>query len=71
MTNEMQTQMELGFSGNRPATRIARREQRRNRAAWWFNQMRRVVDSAIDWEPVNDFQPEQTWLPGALRHHQG
>ena len=60
-------QMELGFvngSRLRPATR---RQRRLQRAAWWFNQMRQVVDHALDWHGAPDAPPEQTWLPGTRR----
>jgi hypothetical protein len=56
-------QMELGLAGANRCPRAARRERRLNRAHWWFDQMRQVVDRAIDWEPAPRFQPEQIWLP--------
>jgi hypothetical protein len=59
--------MELGFSGVKPATRIARRENHLARAAWWFNKMRAVVNGAMDWPPAGQPPPQQGWLPGAYR----
>lgn len=47
MRNE---QMELGFNGNL-ACRRAGINDRQNRAAWWFRQMRLAVDSTLDWHP--------------------
>jgi hypothetical protein len=37
------------------------------RAAWWFAQMRRLVNSAIDWEAAPEPRPAQSWLE--LSHH--
>lgn len=39
------------------------RQRRVSRARWWFNQMRRVVDEAIEWRPANQARPEQIHLP--------
>ncbi|MDA7628409.1 hypothetical protein N8843_07190 [Verrucomicrobia bacterium] len=48
-------QLELGLSQQRNASfRFRHRSQRRlQRASWWFDQMRRAVDSAEDWQ-AND-----------------
>jgi hypothetical protein len=32
------------------------------RANWWFDQMRQVVDRAFDWQPAPRFQTEQILL---------
>ncbi len=61
----MNEQMELGFDGANRCPRVVQRERRLNRAHWWFDQMRQVVERAIDWEPAPRFRPEQIWLPGA------
>jgi hypothetical protein len=56
-------QMELGFNGNvsvRP-----NQPSRVSRARWWFEQMRQVVDRAIDWQPNGPGRPEQTWFAEA------
>jgi len=66
MLNE---QMELGIEGANRCPRVVQRERRNNRALWWFDQMRQVVERAIDWEPAPRFQPEQIWLPGADRQN--
>lgn len=63
-------QLELGFSGGKPAGRIARRENRMARAAWWFNKMRAVVNGAMDWPSAGQPRPQQAWLPGAYRQVQ-
>jgi hypothetical protein len=64
-----QQQMELGLAGSNRCPRVVRRERRRHQANWWFDQMRQVVERAMDWEPAPRFQPEQTWLPETGKHH--
>ena len=56
--------MELGLAGANQCPRVARRERRLNQAHWWFDQMRQVVEQAMDWEPAPRFQPEQLGLLG-------
>ena len=48
-------QLELGLSQQRNTScRFRHRSQRRlQRASWWFDQMRRAVDSADEWQ-TND-----------------
>jgi hypothetical protein len=55
-------QMELTL--NAKATRLGRqaRQKRRQRAQWWFGQMRRVVDAAMEWRPGPEARPEQVYL---------
>lgn len=58
---DMTTQMELTLNANkmrRRATRLRRRE----RANWWFAQMRTVVDAAVDWRPAPASKPQQVYL---------
>jgi len=69
-TNNPNGQLELGLNGVRHATRIARRENRMARAAWWFGRMREAVNGAMDWSTTNPPRPEQTFLPGAYRQVQ-
>jgi len=64
MTNQ---QMELGIGGAEPMVAGTRRQRRMTRAAWWFAHMRQIVDRAMDWTPVGEPRPEQTWLPGTQR----
>ena len=66
-----QKQMELGLAGANRCPRVARRERRLNRANWWFDQMRQVVDQAMDWPAPPRFQPEQTWLEQAAGVQRG
>jgi hypothetical protein len=51
-------QLELGFKG----AAIPRRQKKINRARWWFAQMRRAVDNALEWQPEPPVRPEQTWF---------
>ena len=67
MNNDNSGQLELGLQGARRVTRIARRENRMARAAWWFGKMREVVSGAVDWHSLNQPRPEQVLLPGAYR----
>jgi hypothetical protein len=46
------------------------RKSNRTRAAWWFAQMRRIVDQAIAWQPAPPARPEQIWLPDDRRQPQ-
>jgi hypothetical protein len=60
-------QMELGLNAKtRRLAQIARR-QRRQRAQWWFVQMRRVVDAAMEWRPQPQGRPEQVYLELAAK----
>jgi hypothetical protein len=67
MMNETIEQMELDLAGRNTCPRVVRRERGLNRARWWFDRMRQVVEQSMDWEPAPRFQPEQIWLPGADR----
>jgi hypothetical protein len=64
MTNE---QMELGLGAGKTQQSPTRRSSRATRAAWWFAQMRHVVQSAVDWPPAPEPPHEQVWFPGARR----
>jgi hypothetical protein len=64
MSNE---QLELGFNATKTITTPRRRQSRTARAAWWFSQMRRIVNQAIDWEATPEPRPEQPWL--SFPHH--
>jgi hypothetical protein len=44
---------------------------RLSRAQWWFEQMRRVVDHAINWQPAPPARPEQIWFAGPPRQNHG
>jgi len=44
------------------------RQRRASRARWWFSQMRRVVDEAVEWTPAPAVRPEQSKLPLTRGH---
>jgi hypothetical protein len=67
MTNTTNEQLELGFNGIKLLASGAQPESRTARAAWWFAQMREVVERAMDWSIVGEPRPEQIWIPGATR----
>jgi len=64
MSNE---QMELGFGSATALRHRPRRQGRRERAAWWFGQMRALLDRVPEWCPTPPARPEQPCLPGTLR----
>ena len=66
-----QKQMELELAGANRCPRVAQRKQRLNRANWWFDQMRQVVDRAFEWDPAPRFQPDQIWLTEAQKQNRG
>ena len=61
--NEITTnQMELRLNANAVRKGRATRIRRRQRAQWWFAQMRTVVESAMDWRPAPQARPEQVHM---------
>ena len=44
-------QMELGLKAKQARQRAREKQRRQQRAQWWFAQMRRVVDGALEWKP--------------------
>ena len=61
----MKHQMELTLAAPAPAPayrRAHRRQRRMPSAHWWFDQMRKAVDEAMDWQPAPPARPEQTRL---------
>ncbi len=54
-------QMELGFE-QQPLAAASRNAHPPTRAQWWFKQMRRVVDIAMEWRPAPAGRPEQSYL---------
>ena len=60
-------QLDLGLGGRGATTACARSSLRRRqvlmaRAKFFFDEMRRVVDSAVEWKPTPPARPEQTAL---------
>ncbi len=62
--NDHRAQLDLSFNGATACARPAyhRRQMLRSRATWWFQQMRRAVDSAVEWRPAPQGRPEQGTL---------
>jgi hypothetical protein len=60
-------QMELSLSAKSHRRARQARRQRRERAQWWFAQMRRAVDVAMDWRPESEGRPAQVYLPLATK----
>jgi hypothetical protein len=46
-------QMELSLSTKAPGQVRRPKRARHSHAAWWFNRMRQLVDSATDWPPLS------------------
>jgi hypothetical protein len=59
-TNE---QMELEMGKAQTCRSVKRPQRRLSRANWWFQQMREVVDRAVDWQPAPPARPEQIYFP--------
>jgi hypothetical protein len=56
-------QLELGLDKGLFLCPPAQQKQHRTqRAQWWFRQMRRVVNMAIEWRPAPPARPEQAYL---------
>ncbi|MHC1768509.1 MAG: hypothetical protein AB9869_30235 [Verrucomicrobiia bacterium] len=60
--NTVQPQMELGFGTALSRRAPGRRSRRLRSARWWFDQMRQVVDQALERQPKNAGRPEQIYL---------
>jgi len=60
-----QKQLELSLAGAQSCPRATSSQRRVNRANWWFDQMRQVVDRAFEWEPTPRFQARQILLGAA------
>ncbi len=63
MQNMNSQQLEISLTSRYRRGRRASRPCRVQRARWWFSQMRRVVDQAVDWTPSATVRTEQTHLP--------
>jgi hypothetical protein len=55
-------QMELSLAGKTARRGRQARQNRRQRAKWWFARMRNVVDSAMEWRPAPPARPEQVYM---------
>ena len=56
------TQLEFGMRNQIRNQYRNIRGDRRKRAAWWFTQMRRVVDLTLPPQPIAAPRPEQTYM---------
>lgn len=56
-------QLEMGLEGNVKTNCRPRGAQPQKRAQWWFNQMRVLVNRAVDWNPAPPARPEQIYFP--------
>jgi hypothetical protein len=59
MKSNDQMEMSLEGKASQCPRRPYRSRERRQRAQWWFNQMRMVVDAAIDWKAGGPAQPAE------------
>jgi hypothetical protein len=66
-SNPAAPQLELCLAGSFPCQSPSARRRRLNRANWWFQRMRQLVDRACDWQPAPEPRPEQIWFPNAHR----
>jgi hypothetical protein len=67
MKTIIDSQLELGFQNACPVLAASHPQKRLNRANWWFNRMRHIVDRAFDWKPAPTPRPEQIWLESVTR----
>jgi hypothetical protein len=63
MSKNEQKQMELGIEKVRNCPSTQRPQRRMSRANWWFQQMREVVDRAVDWQSAPPARPQQIYFP--------
>ncbi|HAV61196.1 MAG TPA: hypothetical protein DCY13_02385 [Verrucomicrobiales bacterium] len=61
MNQSASPQLEFALKGKSLPRRRKRPSQRRQRAFWWFREMHRVVDEAID-RVADPATPRQQWL---------
>jgi hypothetical protein len=55
-------QMELTLTGKPMRRSRQARQNRRQRAQWWFARMRQVVEGAMEWRPAPVARPEQVYM---------
>ena len=44
-------QLQFSLKAKQVRSTARQKQQRQQRAQWWFAQMRRVVDTAMEWKP--------------------
>jgi hypothetical protein len=67
MNRDAIRQMELRLDAKMLRAARHGRRQRRQGAQWWFGQMRRVVNAAIEWRPSPPARPAQVYLELAAK----
>ena len=55
-------QMEMTLDARSRRRARKDRRPRRQRAQWWFGQMRRGVGTAMEWRPETPARPSQVYL---------
>lgn len=63
LMKKQQLEITLPASQAVPRCRPHVRRRRPASARWWFDQMRRAVDQAMDWSPAPSARAEQAHLP--------
>jgi hypothetical protein len=58
----MKPQLELSLEKPAALHPHVRQHRRRQRARWWFDRMRQVVDRALDRRPASEPKPEQIYF---------
>jgi len=62
MKDEANGQIELSFEVVSAAPMMVWEPRRRERARWWFGQMRQTVDRALEWGAGRAPRAEQTYF---------
>lgn len=63
LMKKQQLEITLPIFKAAPRCRPQLRRRRPASARWWFDQMRRAVDQAMDWTPTPSARAEQAHLP--------
>ncbi len=56
-------QLEIGLDGANKAHRVYHSQRRRQRAKWWFQQMRLAVEAVTGGQAAVNAPPEQIYFP--------
>jgi hypothetical protein len=62
MIDMTKSQLELTFESRNRSIRTIPRQRSLRSAHWWFDQMRQVVDRALERRPASAPRPEQIYL---------
>ena len=58
----LKQQLELSLAGGKEANETPAKKKGRRGPQFWFDQMRQLVDRAIDWGSLDSPAPRQTFL---------